>query len=110
MSNFNTDCSRTFLCNKGDKREDHVFGLSELHDMYEALAAVQNQWSITEDNANEKAKINGRQYVYALSIVKWVDTLPDRVSIRNLIQTCGWDLLIEGIIPLNIRHHQTLMT
>ena len=56
MSIFNTDCSRMFLRNKGERREDHVFGLSELHDMYEALAAVQNQWSITVDNANDKGE------------------------------------------------------
>ena len=89
MSIFTADCSRQFLRNKGNERKDHVLGPSELHQMYEDFAAVQNQWAITEDNANGKAKINGRRHVYVLSIRKWVVTLLDKVLTSFGIQIFG---------------------
>jgi len=78
MTYINTDCSRMFLLNKGIRREDHIYGLVELHDMYEALAAVQNQWSITTDDPTT----NGG-WKWATVCLCFVDQQMDRHSTRQ---------------------------
>ncbi len=78
MSIFRTDCVRQFLCNKGSERRDHVLGPSELHQMYEDFAAVQNQWAFTEDNANVKGECK-----WATACLCFVDPQMGRHSTRQ---------------------------